>query len=63
MACTRELLEEQPIGTLLLAVVVAAVGYAAITLAIDGRVNLLETAIFAVVFTVVYVAFTRYFDV
>jgi len=53
--------EERPVGALALAVVVAAFGYVAATLLLFGRVNLLETAVFAVVFTVVYWSFLRYF--
>jgi hypothetical protein len=60
---TDAVLEEQPIAGVLLAVVVAGVGYAAISLVWNGGVDPLETLIFAVVFTVVYVAFTQYFDV
>lgn len=58
-----DLLDEQPVAGLALAVVVAAVGYAAVTYVLDGRVSLLETAVFAVVLAVVYVGFTQYFDV
>lgn len=56
-----DLVEERPVGALALAVVVAAFGYVAATLLLFGRVNLLETAVFAVVFTVVYWSFLRYF--
>lgn len=63
MPGTDAVLEEQPFAGLALAVVVAAVGYGLITYLMYDRVNVLETVAFAVVFTLVYVAFTRYFDV
>lgn len=58
-----DVLEEQPVAGLALAVLVAAVGYAAVSYVLDGAVDVLETAIFAVVLAVVYVAFAQYFDV
>lgn len=56
-------LETQPVVGLVLAVAVAAVGYAAVIWVLDGRVDLLETGIFAVVLAIVYVGFTEFFDV
>ncbi|MFB6312259.1 MAG: hypothetical protein ABEH64_13880 [Salinirussus sp.] len=58
-----DVLESQPVAGLVLAVAVAAVGYAAVIWVLDGRVDLLETVIFAVVLAVVYVGFTEYFGV
>lgn len=48
---------ERPILAIALAAVVATVVYLAIQLAMDGRVDPIETAAFAVIFTGVYVAF------
>ncbi|WP_181685708.1 hypothetical protein [Halorhabdus salina] len=48
---------QRPIVAIILAAVVATVVYLAIQLAMDGAVELVETAAFGIVFTGVYVAF------
>ncbi len=58
-----DVLDEQPVRGLAIAVGVAALGYAIVTYLMHNRVDLLETVIFAVVLAVVYVGFVEYFDV
>ena len=58
-----DVFEEHPVIGLAVAVGVAAVGYAVVTYLMQNRLDLLETVIFAVVLTVVYVGFVEFFDV
>lgn len=55
------LFDRRPELAIGLLVFVAALAYMAITYVMDGRVDLLETAIFAVVFGLVWVFFRDYF--
>ncbi|WP_135666314.1 hypothetical protein [Halorhabdus rudnickae] len=48
---------ERPVVAVAIAAVVATVVYLAIQLAMDGQIDVVETAAFAIVFTGVYVAF------
>lgn len=48
---------ERPVVAVAVAAVVATVVYLAIQLVMDGSIELVETAAFAIVFTGVYVAF------
>jgi hypothetical protein len=63
MDTSGDVLEEQPVLGLAVAVGVAAVGYTVVTSLLGNRVDLLETLIFALVLAIVYVAFVEYFDV
>lgn len=63
MDTSGDVLDEQPVVGLALAVTVAAVGYAVVTYLMQNRFDLLETVIFALVLAIVYVGFVEYFDV
>jgi hypothetical protein len=63
MDTSGDVLEEQPVVGLAVAVAVAAVGYAVVTYLMQNRFDLLETVIFALVLAIVYVGFVEYFGV
>jgi hypothetical protein len=56
-----ELFDRRPELAIGLLVFLAAIAYMGITMVLDGRIDLLETAIFAVVFGLVWVFFQNYF--
>ncbi|MHB9287261.1 hypothetical protein ACKVMT_09520 [Halobacteriales archaeon Cl-PHB] len=56
-----ELFDRRPELAIGLLVFLAALAYMGITWVMDGRVDMLETAIFAVVFGLVWAFFQRYF--
>lgn len=57
-----EVLDEYPVVGFAAVVAVASIAYAAITFLLDGAVNVVATAVFAVVFAAVYVGFSWYVD-
>jgi hypothetical protein len=59
--CT-DVIEQRPVLSLSFTLVVAAVAYAAIAAVMRGRVDPIETGLFAVVFGVGYVGVTAYAD-
>ena len=61
MNCT-DVVEQRPALSLSVSLVVGAVTYAAIAAVLRGRVDPVETGLFAVVFGVGYVAVTAYAD-
>ena len=63
MDTSGDVLDEQPVVGLALAVTVAAVGYAVVTYLMQNRFDPLETVIFALVLAMVYVGFVEYFGV
>jgi len=60
MPCGAAVFDEHPVGAIAALLVVATVVYVALSSVLVGRVDVVETGGFAVVFTVAYTAFTYY---